>query len=98
MATGASQQWAWGITWKDVLAALIFGAFELVFLAVAWKAQPGLADLAAGSIDIAWRDPKYLYLVAANIGGCIAIAGMSLMLMASTVHHTRQLYREERLS
>ena len=37
-------------------------------------------------------------VVAANIGGCIAIAGMSLMLMASTVHHTRQLYREERLS
>src|ERR1700730_4813820 len=51
--------------------AIAVGAFELVFLAVAWKAQPGLADLAAGSIDIAWRDPKYLYLVAANIGAVI---------------------------
>jgi Mn2+/Fe2+ NRAMP family transporter len=51
--------------------AIAVGAFEVVFLAVAWKAQPGLADLAAGSIDIAWRDPKYLYLVAANIGAVI---------------------------
>jgi len=51
--------------------AIAVGAFELVFLAVAWKAHPGLHDLAAGSIDIAWRDPKYLYLVAANIGAVI---------------------------
>jgi Mn2+/Fe2+ NRAMP family transporter len=51
--------------------AIAVGAFELVFLAVAWKAQPGLADLVAGSIDIAWREPKYLYLVAANIGAVI---------------------------
>jgi Mn2+/Fe2+ NRAMP family transporter len=51
--------------------AIAVGAFEVVFLVVAWKAQPGLADLAAGSIDIAWRDPKYLYLVAANIGAVI---------------------------
>src|ERR1700736_4464259 len=51
--------------------AFAVGAFELVFLGVAWKAQPGLADLAAGSIDIAWRDPRYLYLVAANIGAVI---------------------------
>jgi NRAMP (natural resistance-associated macrophage protein)-like metal ion transporter len=51
--------------------AIAVGLFELVFLAVAWRAQPGLADLAAGAIDIAWRDPKYLYLVAANIGAVI---------------------------
>jgi len=51
--------------------AITVGLFELVFLAVAWRAQPGLADLAAGSVDIAWRDPKYLYLVAANIGAVI---------------------------
>jgi Mn2+/Fe2+ NRAMP family transporter len=51
--------------------AIAVGLFELVFLVVAWRAQPGLADLAAGSIDIAWRDPKYLYLVAANIGAVI---------------------------
>src|SRR5947207_2104726 len=51
--------------------AIAVGAFELVFLVVAWKAHPGLADLAAGSVDIAWREPKYLYLVAANIGAVI---------------------------
>jgi Mn2+/Fe2+ NRAMP family transporter len=51
--------------------AIAVGLFELVFLAVAWRAQPGMADLAAGSIDIAWRDPNYLYLVAANIGAVI---------------------------
>ncbi len=51
--------------------AIAVGLFELVFLAVAWRAQPGMSDLAAGSIDIAWRDPKYLYLVAANIGAVI---------------------------
>jgi len=51
--------------------AIAVGAFELVFLVVAWKAQPGLADLAAGAIDIPWRNPRYLYLVAANIGAVI---------------------------
>ena len=51
--------------------AIAVGLFELVFLAVAWRAQPGLADLAAGAIDITWRDPNYLYLVAANIGAVI---------------------------
>src|ERR1700681_3773046 len=32
--------------------AIAVGLFELVFLAVAWRAQPGIADLAAGAIDI----------------------------------------------
>jgi Mn2+/Fe2+ NRAMP family transporter len=51
--------------------AIAVGLFELAFLAVAWRAQPGLADLAAGSIHISWQEPKYLYLVAANIGAVI---------------------------
>jgi Mn2+/Fe2+ NRAMP family transporter len=51
--------------------AIAVGAFELIFLLVAWQAKPGLAALAAGSVDIAWREPKYLYLVAANIGAVI---------------------------
>jgi NRAMP (natural resistance-associated macrophage protein)-like metal ion transporter len=51
--------------------AIAVGLFELVFLAVAWRAQPGLADLVAGSINITWHDPSYLYLVAANIGAVI---------------------------
>ncbi len=51
--------------------AIAVGAFELVFLLVAWRAQPGLADLARQSIDIPATNPKYLYLVAANIGAVI---------------------------
>jgi NRAMP (natural resistance-associated macrophage protein)-like metal ion transporter len=51
--------------------AIAVGAFELVFLIVAFEAGPGTAALVAGSFDIAWREPKYLYLVAANIGAVI---------------------------
>jgi Mn2+/Fe2+ NRAMP family transporter len=51
--------------------AMCVGAFELVFLLVAWRAQPGAAAMISEATDIAWRDPKYLYLVAANIGAVI---------------------------
>jgi len=43
----------------------------LVFLLVAWKAQPQADAVLAGALGIAWRDPGYLYLVAANIGAVI---------------------------
>jgi NRAMP (natural resistance-associated macrophage protein)-like metal ion transporter len=51
--------------------AIAVGAFELVFVAVAFKAKPDLGALAVGSLDIPWREPGYLYLVAANIGAVI---------------------------
>jgi len=51
--------------------AIVVGAFEVVFLFVAWRAHPDLGALASGAVDIAWHDPKYLYLVAANIGAVI---------------------------
>lgn len=51
--------------------AIAVGLFEVMFLVVAWRAQPGLAELAAGAIQISWQDPRYLYLVAANIGAVI---------------------------
>ncbi len=51
--------------------ALVIGAFELVFLLVAWKSQPDMAGMLSGAISIPWREPKYLYLVAANIGAVI---------------------------
>jgi Mn2+/Fe2+ NRAMP family transporter len=51
--------------------AIAVGAFELVFLIVAWQANPELTALVSGAIDIPWREPKYLYLVAANIGAVI---------------------------
>jgi Mn2+/Fe2+ NRAMP family transporter len=51
--------------------AMGIGAFELVFLVVAWKAQPQVHAMLSGALSIPWRDPKYLYLVAANIGAVI---------------------------
>ena len=51
--------------------AIAVGAFEFVFLLVAWQANPELSVLASEAVDIAWREPKYLYLVAANIGAVI---------------------------
>ena len=51
--------------------ALCIGAFELVFLVVAWHAHPDPAAMLSGSLSIPWREPGYLYLVAANIGAVI---------------------------
>jgi len=51
--------------------AIAVGAFEFVFLFVAWQANPELSALASGAVDIAWREPSYLYLVPANIGAVI---------------------------
>lgn len=51
--------------------AMCIGAFELVFLIVAWRAHPNASEMIAGSLSIPWQDPKYLYLVAANIGAVI---------------------------
>jgi Mn2+/Fe2+ NRAMP family transporter len=51
--------------------AIVVGAFELVFLVVALEAEPSMTALVAGSVDIPWQEPKYLYLVAANIGAVI---------------------------
>jgi len=51
--------------------AMGIGAFELVFLVVAWKAQPHTTAMISGALSIPWREPNYLYLVAANIGAVI---------------------------
>jgi Mn2+/Fe2+ NRAMP family transporter len=51
--------------------AMAIGAFELVFLIVAWKANPDPVAMLANAARIPWRDPQYLYLVAANIGAVI---------------------------
>ena len=51
--------------------AMAIGAFELVFLYIAWQAEPNLAAMAAGAIDIPLRDPGYSFLIAANIGAVI---------------------------
>jgi len=51
--------------------AMAIGAFELVFLLVAWKAQPLATAMISGALSVPWHEPKYLYLVAANIGAVI---------------------------
>jgi len=51
--------------------AIAVGAFELVFLVVAWLAHPSLSELANGAVTIPIADPKYLYLASANIGAVI---------------------------
>lgn len=51
--------------------AIAVGAFELAFLLVAWLAQPSDAEIAASATSMPIADPKYLYLVSANIGAVI---------------------------
>jgi Mn2+/Fe2+ NRAMP family transporter len=50
---------------------VVFGAFELVFLYVAFRAHPDPTALIAGMQRIPLGANKYLYLVAANIGAVI---------------------------
>jgi NRAMP (natural resistance-associated macrophage protein)-like metal ion transporter len=51
--------------------AIAIGMFELVFLIVAWQAHAHPAAILAGTFDLPLSNPKYLYLVAANIGAVI---------------------------
>ena len=51
--------------------AIAVGLFELAFFFVAWAAHPGGAALLAGTFDVPFRNPDYLYLAAANIGAVI---------------------------
>ena len=51
--------------------AIAIGAFELVFLWVALEAKPDLAEMTRDALDMSAAEPRYLYLVAANIGAAI---------------------------
>jgi len=51
--------------------AIALGLFELAFFAVAWLAQPGLAEMAQGAVSIPYANKDYVYLAAANIGAVI---------------------------
>ena len=51
--------------------AICVGLFELLFIYVAWRANPAGGELAMGLFDIPIANPKYLYLVSANIGAVI---------------------------
>ena len=51
--------------------ALMLGAFELVFVLVAWNAKPDLTAAGASMFKLPLSDPGYLFLLAANIGAVI---------------------------
>ncbi|HKT53932.1 MAG TPA: divalent metal cation transporter [Caulobacteraceae bacterium] len=51
--------------------AIVFGLFELAFIVVAWRASPHLGQVASELGQAPLGDPKYLYLVAANLGAVI---------------------------
>ena len=51
--------------------AMAFGAIELIFLVVAFRAKPDVTVMLQGALSIPWADTKYLYLVAANVGAVI---------------------------
>ena len=51
--------------------AIFFGLFELAFVAVAWRSSPHLDEIATQLRQAPLADPKYLYLVAANLGAVI---------------------------
>ena len=51
--------------------AILIGSFELIFLVVAWWAQPSPAAMLSGLTHIPWRQPGYMYLAVANIGAVI---------------------------
>jgi Mn2+/Fe2+ NRAMP family transporter len=51
--------------------AMAFGAFELVFFLVAWKAQPDAGTVLRGMGSVPWSQVSYRYMVAANIGAVL---------------------------
>jgi len=51
--------------------AVVFGLFELAFILVAWRAGPQVSEIAIQLRQAPLGDPKYLYLVAANLGAVI---------------------------
>jgi NRAMP (natural resistance-associated macrophage protein)-like metal ion transporter len=51
--------------------AIAVGLFELAFFFVAWAAHPDVGAMLAGSLDIPFHNPDYMYLAAANIGAVI---------------------------
>jgi Mn2+/Fe2+ NRAMP family transporter len=63
---------AWTGSYRRVeRIALLIGAFELVFIFVAWDVHPNGEQLLAGLSNIPWHDHAFLYLAAANIGAVI---------------------------
>jgi len=81
------------------LATYTLGRFQLSY----WKFGPteirillaigNLALLRHPTIKVFGRN-----LLLFDVGGVVAITGMAIMLVASSVRHTLQLYQEERIA
>lgn len=53
------------------LIAIAVGLCELAFIALAWLAHPDAGQMAREMAQVPWRQPGYLYLLAANLGTCV---------------------------
>ena len=63
---------AWTASYRSVeRIAIAFGAFELLFIWIAWRAHPDLHAVMRGIVQIPLGDHAYLYLATANIGAVI---------------------------
>lgn len=81
------------------LATYTLGKFQLSY----WKFGPTEIRilLAIGNIALLYHPMVKIFdnrLFLFDLGGVIAILGMGLMLVVSTVRHTMRLYREERIA
>jgi archaetidylinositol phosphate synthase len=84
---------------QSYLATYALGTFQLSF----WKFSPTELRLLliAGNIALMARGP-WSHLAGRtfllfDVGGAIGVAGMAIMLVASTLRNTMDLYRQERL-
>jgi archaetidylinositol phosphate synthase len=84
---------------ESYLATYTLGEFRLSY----WKFGPTEIRilLAAGNTALLRHSMVRIFewhVRLFDLGGVIAIAGIAMMLIASAVGHTRQLYREEKIS
>lgn len=80
------------------LSTYTVGKFQLSY----WKFGPTEIRILLGIGNIALLCRPMVHIFGLNqrlfdVGGVIAIAGMGIMLVVSTIRHTAQLYREERI-
>jgi Mn2+/Fe2+ NRAMP family transporter len=63
---------AWTGSYRSVeRIALAIGAFELVFLYVAWRSHPSVSEMWQGIKAMPLHNQQYLYLAAANVGAVL---------------------------
>ncbi len=51
--------------------AIVVGLCELAFIILAWLARPSVTEMAVQALQVPFREPGYLYLLAANLGTCV---------------------------